>query len=202
MNAVEALPINSPISRQSTPLFSLQVHDTNDPDREEIERLIAECYQQRYGATIRASLPMLVSLQINGEILAAAGYRCASEALFLERYLDAPIEHYLGDDVPRSRIVEAGQFATRHPGAGRMLISMMARELHLQGYDWAVSTVTKELHHLFTRIGLPTRTLASASIDRLNPSERADWGSYYEHEPEVCASQLRNIVQQLENRTQ
>lgn len=202
MNAHRMLPpaslCLSPASRQPCPTQALHIHEAGDPSRGEVERYIAQRYRQRYGATLRTWFPVLVSLQVEGCIVAAAGYRDGAEPLFLERYLDAPIERCLRDAVPRERIVEAGQFAAIRPGAGRLLVPLMARHLHARGYAWAVSTLTLELHHLFTRIGLTPDTLATADAQRLSAAERADWGSYYEHAPQVCASRLADIVRQLQ----
>ncbi|OZI63377.1 thermostable hemolysin [Bordetella genomosp. 11] len=179
---------------------ALHVHHLNDPLRERVESYICQRYRQRYGANITESLPVLVSLQADGEILAAAGYRDAYFPLFLERYLSAPVERYLGDGgrpVARHRIVEVGHFAAMRPGAGRRLVPLLAMHLHQQGYEWAVSTLTSELHHLFSRMGLAHRSLALASEMRLDAGERADWGDYYAHRPEVFAGHLKTILERF-----
>lgn len=178
----------------------LQVHPEHDPVRHQVESYIAQRYRQRYGAQLKEWLPVLVSLQADGQILAAAGYRPASQALFLERYLSAPVEKYIRRDgvpVSRGRIVEVGHFAAMRPGAGRRLVPLLADHLHRQGYEWAVSTLTAELHHLFARMGLAHRSLGIASAARLDETERQDWGDYYAHGPEVFAGHLRTILQRF-----
>jgi len=171
-----------------------------DPTRAHIESYIQKRYQQRFGATLKEWLPTLVSVQKDGEVLAAAGYRSADDALFLERYLAAPIERYLRDQgvpVARSLIVEAGQFAAVRPGCGRLLVPLLARHLHGEGFDWAVSTLTIELHHLFSRMGLAHQPISVATSSHLDEQERKDWGSYYAHSPTVFAGRLDAILDRL-----
>ena len=177
---------------------TLHIHPVDDPMRGRVESYIHQRYQQRFGATLKEWLPTLVSVQENGEILAAAGYRSADDPLFLERYLAAPIEQYLRDQnapVARRLIVEAGQFAAARPGGGRVLVPLLARHLHQQGFDWAVSTLTSELHHLFARMGLAHQPISAATSDHLNEQERDDWGDYYAHAPHVFAGRLHTILE-------
>lgn len=184
-------------SPSSTSVASLHVHAPDDPMRARIESYIRQRYQQRFGASVHEWLPTLVSVQRDGEIMAAAGYRGAADPLFLERYLAAPIEKYLLDEgapVARGRIVEAGQFAAIRPGAGRLLVPLLARHLHQQGFEWAVSTLTRELHQRFMRMGLAHQPLCVATADHLSEQERADWGTYYAHGPQVFAGRLHAIL--------
>ena len=177
---------------------TLHIHPVDDPMRGRVESYIHQRYQQRFGATLKEWLPTLVSVQENGEILAAAGYRGADDPLFLERYLAAPIEQYLREQnvpVARRLIVEAGQFAAARPGGGRVLVPLLARHLHQQGFDWAVSTLTSELHHLFARMGLAHQAISAATSDHLNEQERRDWGDYYAHAPHVFAGRLHTILE-------
>ncbi len=179
---------------------TLHIHPIEDPMRARIESYIHQRYQQRFGARLTEWLPTLVSVQRDGEILAAAGYRSASDPLFLERYLSAPIEQYVRDQgapVARSLIVEAGQFAAVRPGGGRLLVPLLARHLHAEGFDWAVSTLTIELHHLFQRMGLAHQPISAATPDHLNEAERKDWGNYYAHAPTVFAGRLNAILGRL-----
>lgn len=189
----------SSIAAQPRPVpRTLHIHPVGDPMRGRVETYIHQRYQQRFGATLKDWLPTLVSVQEDGEILAAAGYRGADDPLFLERYLAAPIEQYLRDqDAPVARrlIVEAGQFASARPGGGRLLVPLLARHLHQQGFDWAVSTLTSELHHLFARMGLAHQPISAATSDHLNEQERGDWGDYYAHAPHVFAGRLHAILE-------
>lgn len=187
--------------RMPSPVSTLHIHAPGDPLRAEVESYIRQRYQERFGARLNEWLPTLVSVQTNGEIIAAAGYRGAETPLFLERYLAAPIEQYLRDEdapVARRLIVEAGQFAAVRPGAGRLLVPLLARHLHQQGYSWAVSTLTRELHHLFARMGLAHQPISAATAHHLDEKTRSDWGSYYAHAPQVFAGRLHTIVERFQ----
>ncbi|RSB96835.1 thermostable hemolysin [Bordetella bronchiseptica] len=180
----------------------LYVHAYDDAQRGGVEAYIYDRYRQRFGARVRHWMPHLVSLQLDGQILAAAGFRCAQEPLFLERYLAAPIEQYLRDrDLPvtRRHIVETGQFASGRPGGGRLLVPHLARHLHQQGFEWAVGTLTSELHHLFSRMGLAHLPLAAAQASDLDEVERKDWGNYYQHDPRVFAGRLGLIIARFQD---
>lgn len=187
-------PYTAPLARPRPALF---VHPYDDPQRGCVESYIYLRYRQRFGARLKHWMPTLVSLQAEGQILAAAGFRGAAETLYLERYLSAPVEQYLRQrdlSVARRHIVETGQFAAVRPGAGRLLVPHLALHLHQQGFEWAVSTLTSELHHLFSRMGLAHQPLAAATPGRLDPGERRDWGNYYEHDPQVFAGRLSLIL--------
>lgn len=186
------------------PRRQLQLHDVDNPGRAEVQAYIQHRYAQAYGAHIREWQPTLVSLRERGEIVAAAGYRSAASPLYLERYLPRPIEQCLpvhGAALPRARIVEAGQFASMRPGAGRLLIAEITRHFVDQGFDWVVMTITRELLHLFERMGLHPLVLAEARPTALSPAEALAWGRYYHHEPVVVAGELRPAARRLGGRT-
>lgn len=74
----------------------LLVHRPGDPGRREVERFIAQIYAARHGANLCTFAPTLVSLRQGSGIVAAAGYPAASNGpLFLERYLDQPVQALL-----------------------------------------------------------------------------------------------------------
>ncbi len=127
------------------PTFS--VHGPDDPAREPVQRFIATGFERCFGARIDNFMPYLVTLRRDGEILAAAGYRQAFEPLFLETYLDEPVERSLartaGSDVNRSAIAELGQLATRAPRHLTVLINQVSAHLVRQGVSWVAITATR-----------------------------------------------------------
>ena len=178
----------------------MQIHREDDPARLEVEGFIRRVYAARYGAQLDSFAPVLVSLRDADGITAAAGYRPASRGpLFLERYLDAPIESLLAAqaDAPSTRdeIVEVGHVAAR-PGEGRRLIYRLVPQLSSQGFRWAASTLTRELRHLFIRIGISPLALGTASCSALG-ADTGEWGSYYDHGPVVLAGHLQRALLQL-----
>ena len=175
------------------------------PERTAVERFIRRVYRDRYGANPRQFAPTLVALRdATGELVAAAGYRCAAEQpLFLERYLQAPVETLLAADPARppsrARIVEVGHLAASRAGEGRRLIMLLGPHLAAQGFEWVVSTLTEELRHLFARLGIVPLALGAANPEVLG-AEASNWGSYYDHRPAVLAGQLQTALRTLARR--
>lgn len=192
-------------SQPGDPPPRLVVVDRAHPDRLAVECFIQTIYAACHGARVRHFMPTLVALRDDDDqLLAAAGYRCAGEhALFLERYLDRPVERLLAADgapLPaRERIVEVGQLVAAQAGQGRRLILQLGPHLAARGFDWVVGTLTQELRHLFTRLGIAPMALGIADPALLG-AEAADWGSYYEHHPLVLAGQIAPALQVLMQR--
>lgn len=199
----------------ATPSFSpsahrarLRVHRVGDPGRSEVEAYIRDIYRAHYGADVQHFAPVLVSLHdADGERVAAAGYRPADTgALFLERYLAAPVDHLLAGDstqhalpVQRRQIVEVGHLAASRSGEGRRLILLLGPYLAAQGFQWVVSTLTEELRQLFVRLGIVPLALGVADPAVLGDEAQA-WGSYYQHRPVVLAGQIDIALQRLARR--
>ena len=186
--------------------LSWRLHGPQAPGRARVEAFVQAVYARRHGARVRHFAPTLVSLDDADGPVAAAGYRQATQgALFLERYLDAPIETLLasGDEGAPSRaaIVEVGHLAASRDGAGRRLILQLGPHLAALGCTWVVGTLTEELRSLFVRLGITPLTLAAADPQRLGTArDRADWGRYYEHRPMVLAGHLPQALQRLATR--
>ncbi len=198
-----ALPCAAERAQESPPL--LRLHGPADPGRAEVERFIRAVYAERFGATVRRFAPCLVSLRDGeGRIVAAAGYRFAgTQPLFLERYLDEPVDAALhrsaGAWPSRDGIVEVGHLAAARAGEGRRLILLLGPHLAARGAQWVVSTLTEELRHLFVRIGVTPLALGAADPARLG-DEAADWGDYYAHHPVVLAGHLPLALRTLARR--
>lgn len=179
----------------------LRVYPGEAGGRPEVEALVRRVYRERYEADVREFAPAMVGLHDGGgELVAAAGYRPAREgALFLERYLDAPVEQLLGEPAARERIVEVGHLAAARAGEGRRLITRIGPHLAEQGYDWVVCTLTVELRHLFVRLGIAPVTLGVADPAVLG-RDAARWGSYYDHRPLVLAGRLDAAIMRFRRR--
>ncbi|HSW15039.1 MAG TPA: thermostable hemolysin [Solimonas sp.] len=173
-------------------------------ERRRLERFIAGRFAAVYGADLYCFMPQLHGFYANGdELLAAFGLRNAGEeSLFLERYLDQPveaqIEQHAGVRPARSEIAEVGNLAGATAGALRQLIPLLTRLLHRQGYRWVVFTGAARLCNGFTRLGLPLSVMAPAPIERLPLQERGHWGSYYRHSPSVMLGDVLNGQRRLE----
>lgn len=199
-----ALPSMSADPHLPTPVAAaptLHICRENHPERAQVESFIREVYARRYGAQVRHFAPALAVLRDATGIVAAAGYRKAQQSpLFLERYLDAPVEVLLasghGAAPARHSIVEVGHLAATRAGEGRRLILMLSMHLAQQEFQWVVSTLTHELRLLFLRIGITPLTLGVADPAALG-DEAAHWGSYYEHSPLVLAGHLPQAMRRL-----
>lgn len=169
--------------------------------RADAEQFVRKVFDRRYGARVSVFAPRLLMLQQAARTIAVAGWRGAdAEPLFLENYLDAPIETILrtltGQDLARERIVEVGNLASEKPGGSLQVILNLARHLDESGYEWVVFTATRELIGIFTKLGLPLLALAKADPARLGEAA-SDWGSYYESAPVVVAGRIRIALERF-----
>ncbi|MDR3392000.1 MAG: thermostable hemolysin [Sulfuriferula sp.] len=184
----------SALNTRLTQIFALRDHVAEE--RGEIEQFIQQCFADAYGTHISQFMPRLLSLRSKrGDMIAAFGLRPAADTrLFLETYLDQPIETMLqsrlGQDVRREDIIEVGNLSALYPGAARWLIVALTAMLHDAAYKWVVFTGTAALRNGFNRLGLRPVELGAAQLAHLPPSERAAWGSYYDHAPMVMAGDI------------
>lgn len=175
------------------------------PQREALERFIAQRYAEAFGASLRRFMPWLAAFEGgDGELHAALGLRGADHGpLFVERYLDAPIEQALrgvyGQGVARGSVIEVGNFAARHAGDTRRMIRALVERLVNSDYRYVVFVATLGLRNAFGRLGLAPRAVAAADPARLG-AERGDWGSYYDGDPQVVVGDLASGLAWLRER--
>ncbi|MDH1670171.1 thermostable hemolysin [Stutzerimonas stutzeri] len=166
-----------------------------DPRRVALEDFIRQRFAEHYGARVRHFMPCLLGLHgDNGEVQGAVGLRSAQRRpLFLERYLDEPIELAVarrsGRPVPREEIVEVGNLAAFGSASARLLIVALTDLLVAQGFRWVVFTGTPTLLNSFQRLALEPLALAPADPARMG-EELADWGSYYASRPQLMAGEI------------
>ncbi|MCB1775111.1 MAG: thermostable hemolysin [Gammaproteobacteria bacterium] len=164
--------------------------------RHAVEDFVRDAFRHAYGADVRHFMPTLMTLRNDeGTLLAALGVRYAGSApLFLEQYLDRPVESVLAEaaamPVDRCRLAEVGNFAVGAAGGGRWLITALTAFLYSGGQSWAVFTCGPELRNAFRRLGIPLLDLAAADPACLADGERASWGSYYDQRPRVMAANV------------
>jgi len=173
----------------------LKLHEHTGAERAEVERFIRFRFASSFGALVDAFMPRLFSLRSEtGELCGAFGLRNAARRLFLEQYLDFPIEHEIalrcGHIVQRRVVVEAGQFCGIYPGVVRSMIRLLTQHLHCEGFEWVAFTGTAPLQNAFSRLGLSPIDIHAADVARLPEAERSAWGSYYHHRPRVLVGHI------------
>lgn len=197
--AGEVAPVPTP--PRPAPYPRLRLYRAGDAGRSAVEAFVRQVYAERFEAEVPGFAPVLVGLHDDLGLAAAAGYRAADGGpLFLERYLDAPVQSMLaphaGTAPARASIVEVGHLAAIRAGAGRQMIRLLGPQLAAEGFDWVVGTLTEELRHLMLRLGVTPLALGSAQAEALGDEAR-HWGRYYEHRPMVLAGRLRQALPRL-----
>ena len=193
--------MNVTISNPVIAAHALGLHFSDADDRIEIEQFISDAFYRAYGAKIRRFKPCLMSLRDpQHKLVAACGFRSATlETLFLETYLDQPVETALSEctglPVKRSEIVGVGNFSVAEPGVARCLINAIVEQLHASSKQWAVFTAVPLVRNAFIKMKLHPVILGDARMSRLPTEEQAEWGSYYTHNPQIMA------VQRIEQHT-
>lgn len=176
-------------------------------ERKSVEQFIHDVYAEQYAADIQHFMPVLMGLHAKtGSYLAALGMRLAAEGpLFLEHYLDQPIEavltaatDYDANEITRTSIVEVGNLAAHHAGGSRWLIIALTAYLQGAGYDWVAFTSVPSLRNSFRKLGLKLYTLGAAEQSQLPEAEQAHWGHYYETRPLVMAVNVHHTYGVLE----
>lgn len=173
----------------------ISIHHLMQPERRRAEAYIEAAYALAFNGTIRHHYPTLMSVQDGqGRIHGAVGFRLADEgSLFLEQYLDEPIEAAIarksGETVSRPALAEIGSLASQSAGASLFLFLALARHLHQKGCTHAAATATRQLRRAFSRVGFATQALTRAEPSRLGEGA-ADWGGYYNRDPEVMVGAI------------
>jgi hypothetical protein len=178
--------------------------EANGASRGALELFVARRFREVYDARVTHFLPRLFGARDRrGRLAAVFGLRSAADGpLFLEHYLDAPIESAVegafGVRPSRNAIAEVGNLAGSTPGAVRSLIPALTRRLAEEGFAYVAFTGSARLCNGFARLGLPLRPVGPAALERLPPEQRGDWGRYYDSAPEVMLGDVRLGARLLE----
>jgi len=161
----------------------------NDAASEDLARFVQALYLARYGARIAPPRgPFLALRDAAGQVRAALALRRGEAPFFLEHYLDAPVHTLLPGGV-RESVVEVGSLAADVAGGARALVVTLTAFLASCSAQWVVFTARRELRNTFARLGIVLHPLAAARPERL-PDGGADWGSYYDGDPQVVAAEV------------
>ena len=186
------------------PALSLHRALVQGPQRDEFEAFIQERFRQAHNAEINQFMPELFGLKDGaGTLCAVTGARLATSGpLFLENYLDKPIELAIEDvasrAVDRQGIVEVGNLAASNLGSARLSIITITWLLAMGGLEWVAFTGNTNLVNSFHRLGLRPVKLCAADSLRLG-EERHTWGTYYDTQPNVHVGDIRAGFLHLSN---
>ncbi|MEZ5458515.1 MAG: thermostable hemolysin [Steroidobacteraceae bacterium] len=194
--ATDAAPVQRPAA------YRFEAHQPGDSGRGPLEAFVAQRFAEVHGAQVGSFLPNLLAMRDpQGALRCALGYRGAgAEALYLEQYLDLPVEQAIsaalarrGDaavgSVERGSIVEVGNLAGRGCRAALHMVARLPRFLMSHGYRWVTFTATERVRAVLASFEAPLLDLGPAHPDRLRDGS-AEWGSYYRCAPRVMAGWL------------
>ncbi|MGJ7547877.1 thermostable hemolysin [Pseudomonas alloputida] len=192
-----------PIGTHADHHAHLSLHLQDDQDRGELEHFIHQCFADVHHADVHHYLPELLALRdSHGRLMAAAGMRPASSGpLFLEHYLDEPLESAIsrlaGVTLGRDYMVEVGNLASLSAGSARIMITTVTWLLATRGLRWVAFTGASTLINSFQRLGLVPTVVAQADPARLDETAQR-WGHYYDQHPHVYVGDIRHGFDRLE----
>ena len=168
-----------------------------------LEGYIGDKFRKDHGATIRSFMPYLLTISCGGNFSAAVGIRpAATEKLFVETYLDAPIEQYVSrvseKNEGRNGIVEIGNLVATQGGTSQLVFILLTAVLAEAGHQWVAFTATAQVKHLLEKLNFTCHRLAAADPSRLGASA-AEWGSYYANSPQVMVIHVGEALEKIGN---
>jgi hypothetical protein len=175
----------------------LQLQETtrDAAQRQELESFVRAAFSRKHAATVRSFMPTLLGFRDPaGRLRGVTGLRSAgAERLFLEQYLDTPIERAIaasGDlDVRREEIVEVGNLAGGSCRTAMRMVAQLPAYLLSRDFRWIAFTATSALREILLGFGAPLVELARADGARVADGDDA-WGSYYQSDPRVFVGHL------------
>lgn len=190
------------LGRLLSPCPSFDVYLPESTHRHRVTQYIAEQFKTAHGANIHDFMPLLLSMQCQGQFSAVTGVRpAARQPLFLEQYLDEEVQTVLTDltesKVRRSKIVEVGNLVATQKGASQLLFLLLTALLNRCDYEWAVFTATPAVINGLERLGFSLDHLCVADPARLESAHLAEWGTYYHNCPQVVAGFIPSAIKVL-----
>lgn len=164
-------------------------------ERTEFESFVSAAFARKHAATVRSFMPTLLGFRDpDGKLRGVAGLRPAAvEQLFLEQYLDAPIETAIatasGLDIRREEIVEIGNLAGGSCRTAMRIVAQLPAYLMSRDFRWIAFTATSAVRQILLGFGAPLLELARADASRVAGGDDA-WGTYYQSDPRVFVGHL------------
>jgi len=181
----------------------LNLFSPSSAKRQEVADYIAEKYKLVHEAQLNEFLPILVQMTRDEAPLAAFGLQPGHyRPLFLEQYLDKPIEQHVAQvvnhPIDRCNLIEIGNLVITSNSYGPLLLVILASSLARAGYEWMVFTATKQVSRLVRGMGFDPYYLIAADPERLGGA-KANWGTYYNNNPGVMVGNTAKAVELISN---
>lgn len=176
--------------------YDIDLYNHSHPDRSDIETFIEQGFNQAYGADVSVTMPLLLAIK-KGAFKAALGLRSATMPLFVEQYLNMPIEKALSHKTAKARrdqIVEVGHLYSNHTKFALPLLLTTGVSLFVVGQQTLVFCATNHVKKLIADAGIPLTELCKAYKEKLTDKVE-NWGSYYQTSPSVIAISTSDIIQ-------
>jgi hypothetical protein len=188
-------------TKKSPPLsLEMQIFSKTTKKRGDVERFIKQGFYKSYAAEISITMPYLLAVN-NGKFRAALGIRSAKQPLFIEQYLELPIEQtpLLRDEkISRNEIVEIGHLYSNAQRFTIPLFLVSAISLFYCGFKYMAFSGTDRVLSIISRIGLECHYLVDATQGALNHSSDDNWGSYYSTSPKVVLLSLAQVIKVID----
>lgn len=172
--------------------FEVACHDSTI--RRTLESRVRSGFGHHFDACIEGFMPDLATYTHVSGATGVIGFRgAADEPLFLESYLDEPVESVIRyaarHAILRSEVVEVGQFIVDDKTIVLDFFRDLAPFLQSRGYEWVCFTGTNRIRTLLTKVGFSGKPVAAASQDKVSDAA-VNWGTYYRFEPRVIVGKL------------
>ncbi len=186
--------------KNTSSVLDMDVFSEGSLGREKVAAFIEDGFRKSFGANISVNMPFLLSVS-EGKLKAALGIRSATSELFIEQYLDKPIDRhnfFLAKDISRNEIAEIGSLYSNFNRFTIPLFLVAAVSLFCLDFRFVTFAGTSKVLNLLSKAGVGYEYICDASSKNLLPSTD-EWGSYYESKPKVVVVSLAQVMQVIEN---
>jgi len=176
----------------------VQVFQLNDVNRVHAESFVQQRFSKVHNACIREFMPSLVTVN-HPNISACVGIRVATENLFIEHYLDMPIEQaHPALNIPREHIVEVGNLVSTSRHATLLLFLVIASALYEAGFREMVFCATAQVATILKTAGADLYPIVEADGSRMGDS-LSEWGNYYDCNPIIMRLSIVSIQELIQS---
>ncbi|WP_105170082.1 thermostable hemolysin [Pseudoalteromonas sp. T1lg23B] len=161
--------------------------------RSDLEQCVKAGFASAYQANLHDFYPLLSRLTTPHGYCVLGLRRAENSELFVEQYVQQPIEAFLPHCQSRDQIAELGNLFSTHRSAtlGHFIVVTMA--LLASEIRFLAFTGTMQVRKLMALCQVPICELSAAQPECVASAK--DYGSYYEADPKVCVVDLLNARQ-------